>query len=141
MPAAPTVRPPRKGPIIRHASPAYNSGSKLWAESIGRAHTRAKRIRRIVSKLSPALRACPLPPIVARALVPVSMGPGGGPTKMYENPRVSRPLPLIWGWVFDAAAPALVPAHGALPPPSTRRAFFGPVTRLWPAKSSDTNDP
>src|ERR1022692_3487426 len=42
------------------------------------------------------------------------MGPGGGPTKMYENPRVSRPLPLIWGWVFDAAAPALVPALGGI---------------------------
>ena len=56
--------------------------------------------------------------LVARALVPVSMGPGGGPTKMYENPRVSRPLPLIWGWVFDAAAPALMPALGALPLPS-----------------------
>ena len=27
---------------------------------------------------------------------------------MYENPRVSRPLPLIWGWVFDAAGSRLV---------------------------------
>src|ERR1022692_2381584 len=42
------------------------------------------------------------------------MGPGGGPTKMYENPRVSRPLPLIWGWVFDAAASTLVSTLGAL---------------------------
>src|ERR1022692_2612498 len=55
-----------------------------------------------------------LTPFVARALVPVSMGPGGGPTKMYENPRVSRPLPLIWGWVFDAAASALMPTPGGL---------------------------
>src|ERR1022692_3933960 len=64
------------------------------------------------------------------------MGPGGGPTKMYENPRVSRPLPLIWGWVFDAAAPALVPALGALPPPSTRRAFFDPVSPHRPSNEA-----
>jgi hypothetical protein len=31
---------------------------------------------------------------------------------MYENPRVSRPLPLIWGWVFDAAASTLVSRLG-----------------------------
>jgi len=48
---------------------------------------------------------------VARTLVSVSMGPGGGPTEMHENPHISRPLPRIWGWVFEAAASTLVSTH------------------------------
>src|ERR1017187_3462552 len=92
--------------------------------------------------LRPAKSHEKLPAVVARALVPVSMGPGGGPTKMYESPRVSRPLPLIWGWVFDAAAPALVPALGALPPTSTRRAFStlsGEASRTVPLVAAGQN--
>jgi hypothetical protein len=62
------------------------------------------------------------------------MGPGGGPTKMHENPRVSRPLPPHLGVVFDAAASTLVSTlcafsssvsrRGACPLVSTR---FDPV--------------
>src|ERR1035441_10568090 len=35
MPAAPTVRPPRKGPIARQRKPAKLAGVKVWAESRG----------------------------------------------------------------------------------------------------------
>src|ERR1022692_3243833 len=68
------------------------------------------------------------------------VGMGLRPAKSHENRRVSRPLPLIWGWVFDAAAPALVPALGALPPPSTRRAFFDPVSPHRPSDEAPSHE-